>query len=139
MRLSLLSCAMPLLLFSACAPRTATPNRPTGIPKTASWAEGPSGGAWIDCTRLATDSLRLDCSIFQEGTGVLHARGTFTPNFALGKLPLTYQSYDGGGRITISDTTRLQANGFVDFPSGGGHGTKSGYRSGEPVGPDSTY
>jgi hypothetical protein len=52
---------------------------------------------------------------------------------------MTPGEYDAQGRITMSDTTALEANGIVDFPYGNGHGERVEFQLGERVGSPVTY
>ena len=131
--------ALAIALIAGCAPKMLTPKRPPKVPAAATWVAGADGGAWVDCHSVAGASHRFDCIVYNDRTGAPHAKGAFVPDFDPGRIPLQFHSYDGGGRLTLSDTTHFLAVGFVDFPSGDGHGHKMKYNSGEPVGPDSTY
>lgn len=77
--------------------------------------------------------------MFSARSGLLYAKGIFAPDFDPTKIPVQLTTYDGGGRITISDTTHLRAEGYVDFPTGDGHGHVLKYSVGAPAGRDSTY
>lgn len=127
------------VLLVQCAPKVATPKRPTGVPETATRVDGANGGAWIDCHPVAGDLPQFECSIFGARSGSLYAKGIFAPDFDPTKIPVTMTTYDGGGRITISDTTHLRAEGYVDFPTGDGHGRLLKYSVGTPAGRDSLY
>lgn len=126
-------------ILAGCAPKVLTPKRPAGVPAAATWVDGADGGKWVDCHKLAGDSPRFECSLFIMRTGALYAKGDFAPDFDPSRIPLRFTLYDGGGRITLSDTTHLRAEGFMDFPSGDGHGHLQRYSAGAPVGRDSTY
>jgi hypothetical protein len=126
-------------LLASCAPKLLTRKRPGGVPASATWVDGADGGTWIDCHKIAGDAPRFDCAIFNVRTGAPYAKGVFAPDFDPNGIPLHFTVYDGGGRITLSDTTHFRADGVVDFPTGDGHGHAMKYRFGDPVGRDSTY
>jgi hypothetical protein len=126
-------------LLAGCAPKVLSPKPPKGVPATATWVDGAGGGSWVDCHKLAGELPQFDCSIYSARGGSIYARGVFAADFDPSKSPLHFTAYDGGGRITISDTTHLRAEGPVDFPSGDGHGHVLKYSVGTPAGRDSTY
>lgn len=141
MRVSTLACAVLLVpgVLASCAPKVLTPKRPPGVPAAALWADGTDGGKWVDCHKVPGASPRFDCTLFVMRSGALYAKGVFVPDFDPARVPLRFSAYDGGGTITLSDTTHLRAEGLLDFPSGDGHGRVLRFRAGAPAGRDSTY
>ena len=111
LRIALVATAVAL----ACTPTPKAPRRPFGVPKTAAWAGGADGGAWIDCWRVS-DVLRaeereahadvqahadmdahFDCSIF-AAEGAIAKRGRFTLDDVV----------DGGMRVTATPRRVMQ-------------------------------
>lgn len=133
-RLYLLAAA----LLGSCGRWASPPKRPEAVPLTAAWAKAPTGGAWIDCHKLAGDSPRFECAIFNDDTGGLYSQGVFRPDFDPNRIELRYRSYDGGGGIDLSDTTHMWADS-VNFPSADGHGKIGRFRFGDRIGEDSSY
>jgi hypothetical protein len=137
-RLSGVLLLLPVMLVN-CAPKVATPDRPKGVPASATRVDGAGGGSWIDCHAVPADLPQFECTVYSARTGSLYAKGIFAPDFDPTKIPVQLATYDGGGRITISDTTHLRAEGYVDFPTGDGHGHVLKYSVGAPAGRDSIY
>ena len=103
------------------------PPRVGEVPATAVWAGGVDGGHWFDCHRLAGGTPRYECSIYNDYTGEVEARGQFVG----GPAPvedLTFRFYDGAGRIALSDSTWLLAVDTLDYPFGDGSGKRAVFR-----------
>jgi len=130
-------------MISACAFNQA-PARPERVPKSAVWAGGPDGGAWIDCRPAAKEPyLQYDCTIYYE-SGTIWSSGAFVVaegragayRFPSGAFPPVrisqYVDYDGR-RVFVRDGGLLLPRGWIEHPSGDGHGKRERYELGELV------
>jgi hypothetical protein len=75
--------------------RLREPSRPRGVPPSAVWGGGPQAGAFFDCAAGAEGSYA--CSIFEERTGALLARGAYALH---GDAPSGRKSMSGGNAAT---------------------------------------
>jgi hypothetical protein len=63
-------------LILACT-KTSPPPRPASVPKSATWAGGSDGGAWIDCRfEFKEPYVGYHCDVYKDG-GAHWASGTY--------------------------------------------------------------
>jgi len=78
-----------------CTPKA--PNRPTGVPASASWAGGWDGGAWVEC-RLEPGAAANQCRVYDEISGQVLLDAPFVLR-SCGKPArieeLRYNAFDG--------------------------------------------
>ena len=133
--------ALFLAVFSACAVDRG-PDRPASVPTEAAWASGPDGGAWVDCEyKFKEPYTGYGCQIYNR-VGGSQASGTFTLARRNGErfepVPGPFgdvalddlDAYDGE-KILVSFRYRLLPDGWIDYPSGDGHGKRIEYALGE--------
>ena len=137
------SLLMVLMLMMGCSAVHA-PERPTDVPRTAVWAGGADGGAWIRCDPIAKEPYtEYECTMYHESGGVW-ASGRFITSergehgyefpaaVVVPQPPKRYESYDGR-RIYVRDGRLLVPHGWVEYPFGDGHGKRERYQLGEVV------
>ena len=127
------------------------PKRKVGIPKDAVWAGGIDGGSWILCSNQK--EFKYDCTIYNDHTGELMARGTFlhrrvSYNISTEKLiveelkaekTLPSYSYYDGDFIRLDGNEALVPDGWIIWPFDEGHGKKQFYENGVAIGEEIQY
>jgi hypothetical protein len=66
-----------VLVTAACKSEVVPPARPRGVDAKAVWAGGADGGAWILCSKGAASTGRYRCTVWDDPTGEVIARGEF--------------------------------------------------------------
>ena len=75
MRRQLMLIAIVTGLVAACSPG-ADPERPPGVPASASWAGNVEGGTWIDCEPVPSVPNRYVCRAWFQ-TGAMISEGQY--------------------------------------------------------------
>ncbi|MEJ7615890.1 MAG: hypothetical protein WKF30_02690 [Pyrinomonadaceae bacterium] len=129
------------------------PYRKPGIPPTAVWVGGREDGEWIFCEALDAKGQRRFCKVFDGRSGGTRSSGEYVLrqiawSQELGRSEyeetsaappaLQYQSFDGQS-IILADNLILLPDGWIDYPSGGGHGQRQQYRAGLKLGDSRPY
>jgi hypothetical protein len=81
-----------------CGSRVHEPPRPVNVPKTATWAGGSDGGAFIEC-RVMTDGFDF-CTVYNDSTGEVWMHGRYGlkgKNRGATESELVYSFADGDG------------------------------------------
>jgi len=76
----------------------APPEHPDDVPRTAIWAGGVDGGAFIDCIPSDSDTGCYDCAIYFDQTGDLWESGTYCSDSGVvssDSLPLLLSGFNG--------------------------------------------
>jgi hypothetical protein len=88
------------MMIWGCTTRPEIPPRPSSVPKSATWAGGADGGAWIDCKGVGEN---FRCVIYNDRSGEVWARGEYELQPRGADRSLTYGGFDG-------DTIHLVGN-----------------------------
>ena len=107
------------------------------------WAGGLDGGSWVHC-QLSTKepTVTYDCVIWNDegqpwSTGrYTYLRATRSAWVAVtgdvfSKATISEYDFYNGTSIVVSDDSRLEPHGWVDYPFGDGHGKRVRYALGE--------
>ena len=120
------------------------PARPAGANEDAVWVGGDKGGAWIACDKADDGDGRYSCTVYNETTGKVSARGEFVvrilkPDGLRGYwepgdelVPLAYKSWNGIV-IVLEPPYVLVPDGWLDYPLGDNLGKRQRYQDGAPV------
>lgn len=137
--------------FVAACGFGADPDRPPGVPATASWAGNVEGGAWIDCEPVPSTTDRYVCkawfqtgAMISEGQYLLRQRrwnrqalrSEFTE--PVGRVLPDFKAFDGRW-ITLMDEHVLLPDGVIDYPDSAEHGKRQTYSLGVETGTVKAY
>lgn len=150
MRRELMLIAIVTGLVTACSPG-ADPERPTGVPASASWAGNVEGGTWIECKPVPSVPNRYACrawfqagAMISEGQYLLRhrrwnqqaLRSEYTEPVS-SALP-AFKSFDGRW-ITLKDDHVLLPDGVISYPDNAEHGKRQAYSLGVETGTAEDY
>lgn len=140
------------LWLAANCQRAAGPHRKPGIPPTAVWIGSRDSGNWVFCEALDAQGRRQLCKVFDGQSGQTLSSGEYvlrrifwnnelqqTEYEEVGAAPqLQFQSFDGQ-RIVLADQFILLPDGWIDYPTGNGHGRRQQYKAGVEIGEARPY
>ncbi len=150
MRRQLMLIAILAGLVTACSPG-ADPERPPGVPASASWAGNVEGGTWLECEPVASVPNRYTCrawfptgAVISEGQYLLRhrtwnqqaLRSEYTEP-ASSALP-GFLTFDGRWIMLKGDHVLLP-DGAINYPDGTGHGKRQAYSLGVETGAAEDY
>ncbi len=138
-------------LVAACSPG-ADPERPTGVPTSASWAGNVEGGTWVDCEPVPSVPNRYACRTWFETGGAMIAEGQYLLRHrrwnqqalrseytepASNALP-GFDTFDGRW-IRLKGDHVLLPDGVIIYPDSPEHGKRQTYRLGVEAGAAEAY
>ncbi len=100
--------AVWLMLLPGCNSVHA-PARPAGVPRSAVWAGGVDGGAFVDCSPSQNGEPN-SCSVYRDGTGGVYSSGRFVVEGTRRGITADKLQYAGapdGTRIFLKDHLTL--------------------------------
>jgi hypothetical protein len=146
MRRQLLLIAILTGLMTGCSSGD-DPERPAGVPVSASWAGNVEGGTWIDCEAVALAPGRYTCQAWFPTTGAMISEGQYLlrrrswnqqalrseyTEAASNVLP-GVETFDGRW-ILLRDEHVLLPDGVISYPDGPQHGKRQTYSLGVEAG-----
>ncbi len=151
MRRQLLLIAIVTGFVSACSPG-ADPERPSGLPASASWAGNVEGGTWIDCEPVPSAPDRYVCRTWYEAGGALISEGQYLLRHRrwnqqalrseytapVGNALPGFKTFDGRW-IILNDDHVLLPDGVISYPDSAEHGKRQTYSLGVETGAAEAY
>ena len=151
MRRQLMLIAILTSLVTACSPG-ADPERPAGLPASASWAGNVEGGTWIDCEPVPSAPNRYACRTWYETGGALISEGQYLLRHRrwdqqalrseytepVGSTLPGFKTFDGRWIVLKNDHVLLP-DGVISYPDSAEHGKRQTYRLGVEAGAAEAY